>query len=46
MALDRVGETRVDARVDGDAPEATLVERIVELFDGEVVGPGPEGEKV
>jgi hypothetical protein len=27
-------------------PEATLVDRIVELFDGEVVGPGPEGEKV
>ena len=24
-------------------PEATLVERIVELFDGEVLGPGPEG---
>jgi len=27
------------------APEATLVDRIVELFDGEVLGPGPEGEK-
>jgi len=27
-------------------PEATLVDRIVELFDGEVLGPGPEGEKV
>ncbi len=24
-------------------PEATLVDRIVELFDGEVMGPGPEG---
>jgi len=27
-------------------PEATLVDRIVELFDGEVMGPGPEGEPV
>ena len=27
-------------------PEATLVDRIVELFDGEVMGPGPEGEQV
>ena len=24
------------------APEASLVDRIVELFDGEVMGPGPE----
>jgi hypothetical protein len=23
-------------------PEGTLVERIVELFDGEVLGPGPD----
>jgi DNA polymerase-3 subunit gamma/tau len=30
--------TRPDA-----VPEATLVDRIVELFDGEVLGPGPEG---
>jgi hypothetical protein len=26
----------------GGAPEATLVDRIVELFDGEVMGHGPE----
>jgi hypothetical protein len=24
------------------APHATLVERIVELFDGEILDPGPE----
>ncbi len=27
------------------APEATLVDRIVELFDGEVLGPGPGEDK-
>jgi hypothetical protein len=38
--LDAAG--RAGKRPDA-VPEATLVERIVELFDGEVMGPGPEG---
>ena len=33
---------RSEAALAKDEPESSLVERIVELFDGEVIGPGPE----
>jgi DNA polymerase-3 subunit gamma/tau len=44
-SADSIATARAGKRPDA-VPEATLVDRIVELFDGEVLGPGPEGEKV
>lgn len=44
-SADSIATARAGKRPDA-VPEATLVDRIVELFDGEVLGPGPGGEKV
>ncbi len=36
------GRTETRAGPSASGPEPSIVERIVELFDGEILGPGPE----